>query len=952
MRSIVIGCVALAVMMTACSRGESGAIFMKVVVSGDGRPAHARGRALREFPRWHHTDDQGNLLIDGLFPDVREVELIADLDGTDGGASGGVAVARAFAYVNAGQTANIGTISLARPGDVAGKIEFPRGAAIPDEPLLVAVVGQSAAGLTNITKYRHEFRVSGVTPGWIRLAAVWRQTVQTVDVQVKEKTTVISPPIHFANNDPGTGTVRVKVLQLQENRGTPSVWAVRLGATGTPDEMNTVPLEQDPGDTSIFAKRGIPAGVYTVVAAPEGAQMWPPEKRNLAGAVYDTGIIVENDGTPAVTLMLVKADEAEPNDGSSIPGLGPPVLPAEWKDDDKDGVGNNVDNCDCYNPGQEDADFDGFADACDNCPFVRNATENLGGGCAIHRKAGDSCSCGPNRPCPAPLFCVDRVCVACTTSADCEASQSCDNGACVNQCKTDGDCAPRVCDGKTGTCVLRCEDHDDCGPNRGCKDGSCRRLSIAGQCPEGMKPLDADPRYCIPECKNDDECKSQGRNATCRAGNCVPPDFCNVDAECSLRRPGDQTGPVGRRMCAAGIKCVPRPTSIDTSGLYTCDDYRDCVDGEFCNEAEGPVGHCERDPIEPTIFVGANCEFDGNETHPCFKDLKTAVAEAEKSARPIVAVDAKAKISIGRAMVLTKTTIVGGYQTCNSNGARWVRDPASRSTIDSTSGSVFHLKPGSDLPMEVRNLQINVAGQSSHGTVFQIDGDAPTTIADNRVHDEPGSFAATGFRVSPGKNKVFIERNAFYLEGAGAGARMGGFIEGRWVVFANNYVGLGGGTGDAVGLQMVGGATLLARANTIDPGMTSLSSSSGLEYRTGVTVANLISNIVGCGGAPERWIVRNLDGDVRYSMPEKAWHHNYFWCAASSAKERVSDFLEMDSSLSTKTCLGEGYTLDERGEGCIDKGPLAVDKLIPTDIDGKRRIDVRTDIGCWEWEHP
>ncbi|MBI4424622.1 MAG: thrombospondin type 3 repeat-containing protein, partial [Elusimicrobia bacterium] len=42
-------------------------------------------------------------------------------------------------------------------------------------------------------------------------------------------------------------------------------------------------------------------------------------------------------------------------------------------DNDADGISDSLDNCpSAYNPGQTDADGDGFGDACDRLPKNRN----------------------------------------------------------------------------------------------------------------------------------------------------------------------------------------------------------------------------------------------------------------------------------------------------------------------------------------------------------------------------------------------------------------------------------------------------------------------------------------------------------------------------------------------------------------------------------------------------
>ena len=57
------------------------------------------------------------------------------------------------------------------------------------------------------------------------------------------------------------------------------------------------------------------------------------------------------------------------------------------KDSDRDGIGDDVDNCPAANSNQADADGDGIGDVCDNCPNIQNPTQAD----ADEDEIGDAC---------------------------------------------------------------------------------------------------------------------------------------------------------------------------------------------------------------------------------------------------------------------------------------------------------------------------------------------------------------------------------------------------------------------------------------------------------------------------------------------------------------------------------------------------------------------------------
>ena len=115
--------------------------------------------------------------------------------------------------------------------------------------------------------------------------------------------------------------------------------------------------------------------------------------------------------------------------------------------------------------------------------------------------------CTADTECSAPEpFCIDQVCVACRTDADCGTNESCDTGhACGPECTVDADCsgATPVCETSSQTCV-ECLDDDQC-------DGMTPFCGDAKTCVQCTMPFDCPP--CFPPaapCCREGACTCEG----------------------------------------------------------------------------------------------------------------------------------------------------------------------------------------------------------------------------------------------------------------------------------------------------------------------------------------------------------------------------------------------------------------------------------------------------------
>ncbi len=151
-----------------------------------------------------------------------------------------------------------------------------------------------------------------------------------------------------------------------------------------------------------------------------------------------TGITIRVDSIVGDRLYVYVSQPFNDADGDGVANgcdNCPFVANQEQLDADGDGIGDACDNCPTvYNPDQTDTDSDGFADACDNCPAIANADQADGDGDG----RGNACD-----NCPAVANAdqadgdgdgVGTLCDNCPTVAN------------TNQTDTDGDGLGDLCD--------------------------------------------------------------------------------------------------------------------------------------------------------------------------------------------------------------------------------------------------------------------------------------------------------------------------------------------------------------------------------------------------------------------------------------------------------------------------------------------------------------------------
>ena len=179
---------------------------------------------------------------------------------------------------------------------------------------------------------------------------------------------------------------------------------------------------------------------------------------------------------------------------------------------------------------------------------------------------------------------------ACTTSADCNAGLTCDNGVCSppKGCLTNADCASGfTCDAAAGRC-LKTVGTAGCTSTADCTGESYCNVAL-GKCVSGCE---ADAQCTAP--KICDGVKNV----------CVAPtaQSCSVDSDCA-------TGYV-----CNGSKCVATPTGP------TCTSTANCAKGTYC---DGNLGKCVTGCDDNSQCTTNNCNFETNQCGakpPCTDD--------------------------------------------------------------------------------------------------------------------------------------------------------------------------------------------------------------------------------------------------------------------------------------------------------------------------------------------
>jgi hypothetical protein len=337
--------------------------------------------------------------------------------------------------------------------------------------------------------------------------------------------------------------------------------------------------------------------------------------------------------------------------------------------------------------------------------------------------------CVNDASCLTGQFCVMGACAQCRTTADCTGTQYCDNGLCRNQCLTSSDCSGgRTCDPATHTCVLPC--NGMCMNGQTCLGGVCRSIcNLTQPCPTGQ--VCSSQGVCGPECTiltMAVDCAAKPFT-TCVGGMCVASGSCALDTDCPTSQ-----------ICSVAIgsttgSCVPRPTTLDSNGKYTCATACDCRTSEICVS-----GECLADPLgKPTRFLAASGAPSADGMTPAtatnaLSSIATAVAT------DVIAVKAQDTLTVTapQAITASSVTLAGGYVVCATN--RWVRDDLFMSTLNNTSTSgkgVLAINGTPTVPLDtvtLRNLTLGAADNTTYPNYHIVDAsDAPHLTLDNVV---------------------------------------------------------------------------------------------------------------------------------------------------------------------------------------------------------------------------
>ena len=246
--------------------------------------------------------------------------------------------------------------------------------------------------------------------------------------------------------------------------------------------------------------------------------------------------------------------------------------PASWvtttggagSDEDGDELTDRYDNCPTVsNPSQQDLDFDGIGDLCDElisgdrggrCPVCNSCTrdEECGGQGAVclQLEGAGVCTypCRGQFECPDTTDCVDieeetNYCfnIDYIFSGFCPLGYQCggaspapinipeDDGAChvCDSCERGEDCASGICtsfnDGPL-VCTRTCETNDDCRDGSLCLDRDGRKLCVNdsyeeyGICPEGLSCGDSTPASAGEEIINTGGEEAGGETGGAEAG--------------------------------------------------------------------------------------------------------------------------------------------------------------------------------------------------------------------------------------------------------------------------------------------------------------------------------------------------------------------------------------------------------------------------------------------------
>ena len=192
----------------------------------------------------------------------------------------------------------------------------------------------------------------------------------------------------------------------------------------------------------------------------------------------------------------------------------------------------------------------------------------------------------------------------CTSSSDCNGSESCVKGACIEAtCSDKSDCPEgQVCNMLANICQqppATCASNFDCPTGLVCKDdGSCAAgCSTDLDCEDADKFCNTDSNLCEPGCRTDascladQSCNADPRQCECTQGKCPAGYFCDDSVNACIEKQITSCDDVTcgeNQYCDPdnNFQCVERPAECSTIQ----GDPNACPPGERCNQA---TGNCE-----------------------------------------------------------------------------------------------------------------------------------------------------------------------------------------------------------------------------------------------------------------------------------------------------------------------------------------------------------------------
>jgi sugar lactone lactonase YvrE len=528
---------------------------------------------------------------------------------------------RIAAGVNPGFLTDLGAVQLARPGQIGGHLDTAAGQTVP-----FAILSVPSYGAVAMANANGGYLIEGVPPGdhVVVLTTDSGSSSQSGIRVLPDSTTApinfdlagaaVASPVHVLGQvvragqaESGNGGLKVELVETLDGQ---TVDTVTTAADGS------------------FTLQSM-AGVYLVrardgnkpyVAITPHVVVYGDRDIQLDGVLtIPSGSDLDGNGVPDTMDPDIDGDGV-PNDMDAFPND-----PAESKDTDSDGVGDNSDlrshggmaidmvtptpdtdgdglldfEDDCpkiANPDQKDTDGDGVGDVCDNCPLVANPDQKDSVGDGI----GDACrSCVNGDPCRPTNAChTGRL--RCTTTgavcddaggvldngAACGSGQVCNNGACApcqagDSCQVGCHLGAVSCDSGTAVCQDQSISSPDGASCAGdgqhvCSAGQCVLCSQGTDCPYapnkchvGHVSCASGSTMCVDSgLPSPDGTSCGGPQQVCRAGSCVT--------------------------CRAGAACVPTSNPCHsghfdcTSGSEVCvDDGTPGNDGTSCGQTSG-----------------------------------------------------------------------------------------------------------------------------------------------------------------------------------------------------------------------------------------------------------------------------------------------------------------------------------------------------------------------------